>query len=138
MAICTRCGAAVADQIGNCPHCGAHVNPFAATAMGPVQPMMGQPMPQQSGPDPNYHGLIPYKNSMALLSYYTGILGLFPCIPVLGIAALVMGIMGLQAYRRDPSIKGVVHAWIGIILGAGATLLYSLLSILILIGMLSR
>jgi hypothetical protein len=39
-----------------------------------------------------------------------------------GIVAVVLGIMGLQAKARDPVIKGSVHAWIGIVLGTIATL----------------
>lgn len=138
MAVCGRCNAQVPDQIGPCPHCGTMVNPYAQSSAGPYAagqyPATGAYPVHPQGQDPNYHGLIPYKNAFALLAYYTGIFGMFPCVPVLGIAAMIFGIIGLRNYNRDPSIKGVVHAWIGIVLGGGATLLYGAISILVLIA----
>lgn len=62
--------------------------------------------------------LIPYKNGHALGAYYIGILSL---LPVLGIIlapiAIIMGIIGIRRYRENPRIKGVVHGWIGVVLG---------------------
>lgn len=60
-------------------------------------------------------GVIPYKNPKALIAYYLGIFSLliFP----LGIAAIVLGILGLRDRKRNPVIKGSVHAWIGVVLG---------------------
>ena len=69
-------------------------------------------------------GVIPYKNGPALAAYYIGIVSLLCCfagLPV-GIAAVVLGIMGLQKRARQPEVKGSVHAWIGIICGVFATL----------------
>jgi len=64
-------------------------------------------------------GLIPYKNPMALTGYYLSIFGL---IPVLGIplapAAIVLGIIGLARKKANPVIRGTVHAWVAIVLGA--------------------
>lgn len=63
-------------------------------------------------------GLIPYKNPKALTAYYLGIFGLFPFIGfMLAVPALILGILGLQARKQNPLIKGAVHAWVGIILG---------------------
>jgi len=63
-------------------------------------------------------GLIPYKNPKALIAYYLGIFGLFPLIGfLLAVPALILGILGLQARKQNPAIKGAVHAWVGIILG---------------------
>ncbi|GAA4422079.1 DUF4190 domain-containing protein [Bremerella cremea] len=68
-------------------------------------------------------GLIPYKNPSALAAYYLGIIGMFPVIGIFAsIPAFVLGIMGLRARKRNPAIKGSVHAWIGIVLGFLATL----------------
>ena len=61
-------------------------------------------------------GVIPYKNMPALLAYYCGVFSVIPCFP-LGIAALVLGILGLRKANREPQVKGQVHAWIGIIAG---------------------
>lgn len=60
-------------------------------------------------------GLIPYKNPKALIAYYLGIgsLLIFP----LGFVSIVLGFMGLADRKRNPVIKGSVHAWIGIVLG---------------------
>jgi hypothetical protein len=60
-------------------------------------------------------GVIPYKNPKALIAYYLGIgsLLIFP----LGFASIILGVMGLAARKRNPVIKGSVHAWIGIVLG---------------------
>jgi hypothetical protein len=35
----------------------------------------------------------------------------------LGFVSIVLGFMGLADRKRNPVIKGSVHAWIGIILG---------------------
>jgi hypothetical protein len=81
--------------------------------------------PQPSPPlnqDPT-GGLIPVNNPQALIAYYTGIF-LSPCCLVglpLGLVPLVFGIRGLRARKRNPEIKGSVHAWIGVILGGLST-----------------
>jgi len=63
-------------------------------------------------------GIIPYKNPHALTAYYLGICGLCPVIGVLlAIPAVILGISGLKKHKKDPIIKGSIHAWIGIILG---------------------
>jgi hypothetical protein len=63
--------------------------------------------------------LIPYKNPMALISYY---LGIFSLIPVLGFllapVALILGILGLSYRRTYPEAKGTAHAWVGIVLSS--------------------
>ena len=81
-------------------------------------------------------GLIPYKNAPALIAYYTSIFTLLCCVtPVpLGIAPVVLGIMGLQKRARQPEVKGSVHAWIGIVLG-GISTLGSLAMLVGLLGM---
>ena len=69
-------------------------------------------------------GIIPYKNPKALIAYYLGILSGLPLIGLpLGIAAFVLGIMGLKDRKRNPAIKGSIHAGIGI----GCGLIFSLL-----------
>ncbi|MDZ4849230.1 MAG: hypothetical protein SGI77_08040 [Pirellulaceae bacterium] len=83
-------------------------------------------------------GIIPYKNPKALIAYYLGILSGFPLIGLpLGIAAFILGIQGLRNRKRDPSIQGSVHAWIGIGCGgffAVVWLLFSILIIVVLVG----
>ena len=63
-------------------------------------------------------GMIPYKNPKALVSYYLGIFSILPFIGIpLGITAFILGILGLKDRKKNPVIKGSVHAWIGIIGG---------------------
>ena len=62
--------------------------------------------------------IIPYRNPLALTAYYSAVFALIPFLGiVLGLLAFVLGILGLRTHRRNPQAGGVVHAWIGIILG---------------------
>jgi len=76
-------------------------------------------------------GIIPYKNPKALIAYYLGIFSGLPIIGLpIGIAAFVLGIMGLRDRSRNPAIKGSIHAGIGI----GCGCLFSWLWALAIIG----
>lgn len=71
--------------------------------------------------------LIPSKNSMALTGYYLGVFGLIPVLGLpLAIAAFILGILGLKAYRRNHAIRGQTHAWVAIILGGLVCTVYLL------------
>lgn len=73
-------------------------------------------------------GLIPYHNSQALIAYYLAIFSLIPCFGFpLGIAAVVLGIMGLKKSRKNPEVKGAAHAYVGIILGGLMALIWGIL-----------
>lgn len=86
--------------------------------------------PTQTGQTPAYlnqttmqgdktGGIIPYKNPHALIGYYLGIIGLLPILGLpFGVAAIVLGIMGLRNRARNPVIKGSAHAVIAICCGA--------------------
>ncbi len=75
-------------------------------------------------------GIIPYKNPHALIGYYLGIVGLLPILGMpFGIAAIVLGIMGLRNRARNPIIKGSVHAVIAICCGAFSLLCGGILSL---------
>lgn len=84
-------------------------------------------------------GLIPYKNPAALAAYYLGLFSLFP-VPglFLAVPALALGIAGLRARKRDPAIKGSVHAWIGIVMGGIFTLVWGALAVLIVVAQWSQ
>ena len=70
-------------------------------------------------------GIIPYKNPKALLAYYLGLLSGLPLIGLpLGIAAFWLGIQGLKDRKRNPVIKGSIHAGIGIGCGLIFTVLW--------------
>ena len=78
-------------------------------------------------------GLIPYKNPMALWSYYLGVFSLIPVLGIpLGIGALITGFRGLKFAGLHPEAKGKVHAWIGIVLGAIGAVGYALLILLVM------
>ena len=80
-------------------------------------------------------GLIPYKNGMALAGYYCGVVGLLPVLGlVLGVLAIVFGILGLKHKSRHPAHGGTAHTIVGIVLGAFGALYNWLVAILILIG----
>lgn len=66
--------------------------------MSQVPPNPQRPVPPSSAVGgEGVATLIPYRNVPALVSYYLGIFSLFPCLgAVLGITALVLGIIGLR------------------------------------------
>jgi len=71
-----------------------------------------------SKPADGLNKVIPYKNVRALVAYYLGVFSVIPPIgALLGIPALVLGILGLRFRGRNPEAGGSVHAWIGIVLG---------------------
>lgn len=88
---------------------------------------MGVPpatMPSGGG-DGSLSTVIPYRNAPALTGYYVSIVALIPVLGLLaGPAAIVLGALGLRARRRNPSVKGAVHAWIAIVLGTIVTLVH--------------
>lgn len=106
--------------------------------------MSKSPNPYQQPPShPNARqgdatgGVIPYKNPMALTGYYLGWLSLLPLIGILfTIPAIILGFIGFSRYKKNPIIKGHVHAWIAIIfggiglLGSGACFLMIILSMI--------
>jgi len=54
----------------------------------------------------------------ALVGYYLAVFSLIPCAGfILGLAALILGIIGLRLAKKQPTAKGKAHAWVGIILG---------------------
>ena len=77
--------------------------------------------------------VIPYKNPKALIAYYFAIFSLIPCFGLpLGVAAFILGILGLKAAKAHPESHGKVHAWIGIILG-GLCVIGNLVGIIVMI-----
>ena len=81
--------------------------------------------------------LIPYRNTPALVSYYLGVFSLIPCVgAILGIAAVVLGIMGLKVANKNPDAKGKAHAIVGIICGGLFGLIWIGLTVVVLIGIL--
>ena len=72
--------------------------------------------------------IIPYKNGMALGAYYCGVFGLIPFLGfLLGLIAIVLGILGLSAAAKRPKAGGKGHAITGIILGVIDLVLWPIL-----------
>ena len=64
------------------------------------------------------NSLIPYKNPKALIAYYVGVFALIPIIGIpLGIASIILGVLGLKYRKTHPTAGGTGHAWAGIVLG---------------------
>lgn len=80
-------------------------------------------------------GVIPYKNPQALLSYYFGIFGLVPLLGIpFALAAIILGIVGLKRRKLTPAVRGQVHAWIGMVLGASSLLGHIVVIALIIVA----
>ena len=102
-------------------------------------PNYGMPGPGIAPADPAIPGIemvIPYKNGKALTAYYLGIFSII-CGAFLGIPALILGIMGIKEANAHPEVRGKVHAWVGVILGAFMTLVTIAAFFVILIPMLA-
>ena len=127
--VCPSCQTSVASQASD-------VNPYAAQTdpASQQQTYSAPPDPAQQGDGTG--GVIPYKNPKALIAYYLGIISGLPLIGLpFGMAAFVLGIMGLKARKQNPVIKGSAHAWIGIGCGGLFTVLWGLMVIALIIGM---
>jgi hypothetical protein len=99
-----------------------------ASAVAP--PTLQGAIPAQDAP---LSGMIPYKNPPALISYYLSLAGLLPFIGILfSIPAFILGIIGLRKRLRTPAVRGMAHAWIGIILGGLCTLGWAFVYVAIL------
>ncbi len=100
-------------------------NPYLPNQQGDTGNPMGHPAPPQDNQGDATGGLIPYKNAPALIAYYVSLLSLIPILGIpFGIAAFILGVIGLKKRAANPVIKGAAHAWIGIILGGGTTILW--------------
>jgi len=90
-------------------------------------PTVSTVMPERLPPaDDGASTLIPYRNPPALISYYLGVFSLIPFLGLLpAVPALVLGIVGLVLHAKNPKVKGLVHAWVGIALGGLCTILWA-------------
>jgi hypothetical protein len=83
--------------------------------------------------------LVPYKNPQALTAYYLGVFSLIPCLGLLlGIGAVICGVLGLKFLKRNPGAHGLAHAWIGIGLGGFCALANTVFIIFMIVSMVSR
>ena len=108
---CIKCGKEIPENVTICPFCRASQLYSRVDEVGSA--------------------LLP-KNSMALISYYLGIVALL-C-GLAGIPALITGILGLKFAKNNPDAKGQIHAWVGIILGTLAFICQLLLAIAVTVA----
>lgn len=146
-ATCPSCGYPLVSspQVPGALYCGQCQRWYAGAQIDaappgapPPPPPPGQWYPQpQPQPAPSaMEGLIPTRNPSALIAYYLGVFSVLPCIGFfLAVPALILGIRGLAYVRRYPQVRGVVHAWIGIVLGAIFTLVWGAASVITIVGM---
>lgn len=121
---CWNCGAENQEHADQCSVCGAALQAITASVV-------------EEGDSTG--GIIPYKNPKALIAYYLGLLSGLPLIGLpIGLAAFVLGIQGLQARKRNPVIKGSVHAGIGIGCGCFFSLFWGFVIVMIAIAVLSE
>jgi DNA-directed RNA polymerase subunit RPC12/RpoP len=106
-----------------CPECGSHNTATNSTCAQCGFVLQSRPLPPPAAANDGLSTLIPYRNTLALIGYYLGVFSLIPCLGIpLGIAALILGILGLKRARLHPEAKGKAHAWTAIILGSLCTL----------------
>lgn len=97
-------------------------------------PQYGPYAPPPPGPPSALDRLIPAKNVKALLAYYFGVFSIVPCFtPILGPAAIVLGILGLKECRLNPNLPGKGHAITGIVIGSIMTFLLVGVVVLVLL-----
>ncbi len=121
---CPQCQAPLAAGAKRCSSCGQTIR-----AYGGPPPVGGD----ATG------GLIPYKNAPALTAYYLGLFSILPFLGIpMGIAAVVLGVMGLKKLRAEPRVKGKTHAYVGIGCGGlGALAWIGLLLLIFILPMLN-
>ena len=119
---CSQCGSQLPADARFCSRCGAAVR--SEIPMPTALADSSTDTPASAGDATG--GIIPYKNLPALLGYYCGVFSLIPLLGLpLGIAAIPLGITGLRKQRRQPAVRGHVHAWVAVILGTLSTVLWT-------------
>ena len=100
---------------------------------------MQQTVAAQAPQTGSTHQLIPYKNPMALTSYYLGVFSVLPMVGILlGAIAVALGVMGLRFWRANPQAGGQIHSWVGILAGGFFGALWLTLLVLLLIAIFSQ
>ena len=103
---CQKCGTQVQDGSRFCPKCGSAIGSQTVVVVN----------------DDSGLGILIPRNTLALWAYYLGIFSLV-C-GITAIPALITGILGLRYAKQHPEARGAIHAWVGIIIGGIALLLF--------------
>ncbi len=131
---------AAQSEVIYCQKCGQQnkENNFKCTRCGFVLHGQAQ-QPYVVIEDNTLGGLIPHKNPKALWAYYLGIFSFIPFFGIiLGIAGLILGIGGLRHAKKHPEARGKIHAWVGVIMGGFFAAVYTLIFVLIIIGIINK
>jgi len=114
---CPNCGQEAPEGAAFCPYCAAPLQ--EGTSAPPTQPAQAPPTPAYAVP------AVPTRTSgLAIGGLVTGILGIiiscvfWPIGVILGLAGLVLGILGLNEIKKQPGMQGKEMAIIAIVLGA--------------------
>ncbi len=112
-------------------------NPFASP-VAQAAPDWAAPAAPEGVVGAAVAAIIPAHNGAALWAYYLGLFSLFPLLgAVLGPVAVWFGLRGLANVRRDPKVRGGIHAWVGLICGALFGLFNALLLVMVVLGVIA-
>lgn len=128
---CPKCGFVMSDLDVECPRCKRMEEEAAKAPPPPAAPPPPRPAAPTYSSGITLESIIPVRNGHALTAYYLGLFSLFPFLGLpMGIIAVVQGLKGLALNRQYPEVKGVAHAWIGIVCGA----LWGLCNLVLIVG----
>jgi hypothetical protein len=133
---CPTCNAANPPESQRCQSCGKTL-PLPASRPAPddeLDVLPAEPVSAEDADTPRparrrakdqeadiVSIFIPYKNPRALAAYYCGFFAFIPGIGiVLGLLAILLGILGVRYSTANPTAKGAAHAITGIVLGVVA------------------
>ena len=105
---CSNCGAQINDQAVVCIKCGCAVSKVVASV--------------PNDDDAVLRMLVPIGRSGWAIA--AGYLGLLSLLPLVGVLAVVIGIIAVSDLRKHPDKHGAGRAWFGIIAGVLTVLIY--------------
>lgn len=105
-----------------CQNCGAAVEAGAAYCTKCGKPVGAQPSVVGTSDDAALRMVIPIgRSGWAIAAGYAGLLSL---IPLVGVFAIVLGIVAIRDIKKHPEKHGLGRAWFGIVTGALMTPLW--------------
>lgn len=106
---CFHCGTKISENSNICYKCG---NPVKSGSQGSAVDREAAAL----------RWCVPLgRSGWAIAAGYLGLLSIFPFI---GVMAITCGFLGLLSIAKNPQKLGKGRAWLGIVSGAGFTILY--------------